>query len=125
MTKAAAIYNFWSSFGLTAYEENAVPTGDDAPKFPYITYQLVTDSFDNEVLMTASLWYRSTSWAQANAKAEEISEAISLGGKIIKCDGGRIWIKRGTPFAQRMGDETDSLIKRIYINITAEFFTAD
>ncbi|MBO5714951.1 MAG: hypothetical protein J6S23_00975 [Clostridia bacterium] len=75
--------------------------------------------------MTASLWYRSTSWAQANAKAEEISEAISLGGKIIKCDGGRIWIKRGTPFAQRMGDETDSLIKRIYINITAEFFTAD
>lgn len=125
MTKAAAIYNFWSSFGLLAYEENAVPTGDDAPKFPYITYQLVTDSFENEVLMTASLWYRSTSWAQANAKTEEISEAIGLGGKIIKCVGGRIWLKRGTPFAQRMGDETDSLIKRIYINITAEFFTAD
>ncbi len=124
MTKAAAIYNFWSSFGLVAYEENAVPTGDDAPNFPYITYQLVTDSFYNEVLMTASLWYRSTSWAQANAKSEEISEAIGLGGKIIKCDGGRIWLKRGTPFAQRMGDETDSLIKRIYINITAEFFTA-
>lgn len=125
MTKAAAIYNFWSSFGLVAYEENAVPTGDDAPKFPYITYQLVTDSFDNEVLMTASLWYRSTSWTQANAKSEEISEAIGLGGKIIKCVGGRIWLKRGTPFAQRMGDETDSLIKRIYINVTAEFFTAD
>lgn len=124
MTKAAAIYNFWSSFGLIAYEENAVPTGDDAPKFPYITYQLVTDSFENEVLMTASLWYRSTSWTQANAKAEEISKAIGLGGKIIKCVGGRIWLKRGTPFAQRMGDETDSLIKRIYINVTAEFFTA-
>ena len=125
MTKAAAIYNFWSSFGLTAYEENAVPTGDDAPKFPYITYQLVTDFFGNEVLMTGSLWYRSTSWAQANAKAEEVSEAIGLGGKIIKCAGGRIWLKRGTPFAQRMGDETDSLIKRIYINVTAEFFTVD
>lgn len=124
MTKAAAIYNFWSSFGLVAYEENAVPTGDDAPNCPYITYQLVTDAFENEVLMTASLWYRSTSWTQANAKAEEISEAIGLGGKIIKCVGGRIWLKRGTPFAQRMGDETDSLIKRIYINVTAEFFTA-
>lgn len=125
MTKAAAIYNFWSSFGLVAYEENALPTGDDAPKFPYITYQLVTDSFENEVLMTASLWYRSTSWTQANAKAEEIGKTIGLGGKIIKCVGGRIWLKRGTPFAQRMGDETDSLIKRIYINVTAEFFTAD
>jgi hypothetical protein len=124
MTKAAAIYNFWSSFGLTAYEENAVPTGDDAPNFPYITYQFVTDSFENEVLMTASLWYRSTSWAQANAKAEEISRYIGIGGTIFKCDGGRVWVKRGIPFAQRMGDETDSLIKRIYINITAEFFTA-
>ena len=123
MTKAAAIYKFWSSFGLTAYEENAVPTGDDAPKFPYITYQLVTDFFGNEVLMTGSLWYRSTSWAQANAKAEEISRYIGIGGTIFKCDGGRVWIKRGTPFAQRMGDETDSLIKIIYINITAEFFT--
>ena len=36
MTKAAAIYQFWNSFGLTAYEENSVPT--DAT-FPYITYQ--------------------------------------------------------------------------------------
>lgn len=125
MTKASAIYNFWSSFGLIAYEENAVPTGNDAPDFPYITYQLVTDAFENEVLMTASLWYRSTSWTQANAKAEEISKAIGIGGKILKCDFGRIWLKRGTPFAQRMGDETDALIKRIYINITAEYFTAD
>ena len=125
MTKAAAIYKFWSSFGLTAYEENAVPTGDDAPKFPYITYQLVTDFFGNEVLMTGSLWYRSTSWAQANAKAEEISQTISRGGKIISCDGGAIWLKRGQPFAQSMGDESDDLIKRKYLNITAEFMTAD
>ena len=105
MTKAAAIYNFWSSFGLTAYEENAVPTGDDAPKFPYITYQLVTDSFENEVLMTASLWYRSTSWAQANAKAEEISEAIGLGGKIIKCVGGRIWLRLSGSELYRLYEE--------------------
>ena len=40
MTKAAAMYQFWNSFGLTAYEENTVK--DDA-SFPYITYQLVTD----------------------------------------------------------------------------------
>ena len=53
MTKAAAIYQFWSGFGLTAYEENTVP--NDAA-FPYVTYQLVTDSFDREVAATASLW---------------------------------------------------------------------
>lgn len=122
MTKAAAIYQFWSSFGLTAYEENTVPT--DAI-FPYITYQLVTDSFDREIPLTASLWYRSESWTDINAKTEEISQKISRGGKIIPCDGGAIWLKRGQPFAQNMRDESDDLIKRKYLNITAEFVTAD
>ena len=122
MTKAAAIYQFWSGFGLTAYEENTVPTDAD---FPYITYQLVTDSFDREIQLTASLWYRSESWTDINAKTEEISQKISRGGKIIPCDGGAIWLKRGQPFAQNMGDESDDLIKRKYINITAEFITAD
>ena len=122
MTKAAAIYQFWSGFGLTAYEENTVPT-DVA--FPYITYQLVTDSFDREVAATASLWYRGESWTAINAKTEEISQKISRGGKIISCDGGAIWLKRGQPFAQSMGDESDDLIKRKYLNITAEFMTAN
>ena len=122
MTKAAAIYQFWNSFGLTAYEENSVP--DDAT-FPYITYQLVTDSFDREIPLTVSIWYRSESWTGINAKTEEISRTIGRGGKIIHCDGGAIWLKRGQPFAQSMGDESDNLIKRKYLNITAEFMTAD
>ena len=122
MTKAAAIYQFWNSFGLTAYEENTVPT--DAT-FPYITYQLVTDSFDREIQLSASLWYRSESWTDINSKTEEISRKIGRGGKIIPCDGGAIWLKRGQPFAQNMGDESDNLIKRKYLNITAEFMTAD
>ena len=121
MTKAAAIYQFWSGFGLTAYEENTVPT--DAA-FPYVTYQLVTDSFDREVAATASLLYRGESLTAINAKTEEISAHIGLGGKIIKCDGGRIWIKRGQPFAQNMGDESDDLIKRKYLNVNIEYFTA-
>lgn len=121
MTKAGAIYNFYNSF-LTAYEENSVPT--DAT-FPYITYQFVSDSFGNEVAILFSLWYRSTSWVDINAKTEEISKAIGRGGVFLDCDGGKIWIKRGTPFAQNMGDESDDLIKRKLINVTAEFFTAD
>lgn len=122
MTKAAAIYQFWNSFGLTAYEENTVPTDAD---FPYITYQLVTDSFDYEIPLTASIWYRSESWTAINAKTEEVSQKISRGGKFVPCDGGAIWLKRGQPFAQSMGDESDNLIKRKYLNITAEFMTTD
>ena len=122
MNKAAAIHQFWSGFGLTAYEENTVPS--DAV-FPYITYQFVTDAFDSDVAMTASLWYRGESWVDINAKEREISAYIGLGGVIIKRADGRIWLKKGTPFAQNMGDESDNLIKRKYLNVTAEFLTAD
>ena len=122
MTKAAAIYQFWNSFGLTAYEENTVPTN---AAFPYITYQLVTDSFDSEIPLTASLWYRSESWTAINAKTDEISQEISRGGKIISCDGGAIWLKRGQPFAQNMGDKSDNLIRRKYLNLTQKYITSD
>lgn len=125
MTKAAALNNFWNSFGLRAYEENAVPTNGNAPDFPYITYSLVTDSFGGEVALSASIWYRSTSWVSCNAKAEEISKDIGMGGKIIPTDGGIIWLKRGQPFAQSMGDPDDAMIKRKYLNLSAEFITAD
>ena len=122
MNKEAAIHQFWSGFGLTAYEENTVPS--DA-SFPYITYQVVTDDIGNDVPMSASLWYRDESWVDINAKEREISAYIGIGGVIIKRADGRIWLKKGTPFAQNMGDESDNLIKRKYLNVTAEFLTAD
>ena len=126
MTKEQALYTLWSSFGISAYEENSVPK--DA-KFPYITYQVVIDNFNNEIPLTASLWDRDkngySALLQNSIKIEEISQTIGMGGVFLDCDNGKIWIKRGTPFAQNMGDESDNLIKRKYINITAEFFTAD
>lgn len=125
MTKAAALHEFFSSFGLTAYEENTVPTGEDAPAFPYLTYSFASDSLGTDVALTCSLWYREDSWVNANAKAEEISRAIGRGGVFLYVDDGAIWVKRGSPFAQSMGDENDSLIKRKYINIIAEYWTAD
>lgn len=124
MTKAAAVYQFWSSFGLDTYEENSVYQMDEKPTFPYLTYELNTDSFDGEaVALSASLWYRSTSWTQANAKAEEISAAIGRIGKIIECDGGYIWIKRRSPFSQSMGDDSDDMIKRKVLSVSVEFWT--
>lgn len=125
MTKAAAIQAFYSSFGLEAFEENALLARKDMPEFPYISYEFSTDSFDYEIPLTLNLWYRSEKWVDINAKTEEISKAISRGGKIIPCDGGAIWIKRGSPFARSMGDESDNLIKRKVINVIVEYLTAD
>lgn len=125
MTKAAAIQAFWSGFGLTAMEEHAVPSGNDAPSLPYLTYSFATGAWTDELALSASLWYRTSSWKEPNAKAEEISRAIGRGGVVLKCDGGVILIRRGTPFAQSMGDDGDSATKRKYLNITAEYLTAD
>lgn len=125
MTKAASLHRFFSSFGLTAYEEHSVPSGDGAPVFPYLTYTVATDSLGTEIPLSLSLWYRGSSWTAANAKAEEISQTVGRRGAILPCDGGKIWLKRGTPFSQSMGDSSDNMIKRKYINLTAEFITAN
>lgn len=124
-TKEQAIHQFWSGFGLKAYDEQTVPTGDDAPAFPYITYEVITDNLNHPVMLTGSLWYRSASWAEITAKKDLIANSIGYGHKIIKIDGGYMYLTRGTPFAQRMGDETDDMIRRIYIQINCEYLTAN
>ena len=122
MNKAQAIDKFWNSFELQAYDENSVP---DKTPFPYISYGVVTDSFDAPVNLYGSIWYRDTSWADISRKSDEIARKLYEGKPyLIKLDTGYLWIAQGQPFARRMGDPSDDLIKRIYINLQAEFLTA-
>ena len=121
MTKGQAIQKFWESFGLMAYDETTVP--DDAP-FPYITYSVQTDSIDNVVMGNASLWYKTYSWKDISEKTEEISRAIvKMNPPSVKIDGGRLYITKGVPFAQRMREESDDTIRRMLLNVNYEFLT--
>lgn len=121
MTKDKALHAWFNSFGIPFYTTSSVP--DDAV-FPWGTYELITSAWDGgEVGLTVNLWYYTESEAIPNAKAEEISKAIGLGGVTVPCDGGFIWIKRGSPWCQSLRDETSPTIKRRYINITAEYQT--
>lgn len=125
MDKIQALHSFWNSFGMKAYDESSVPVNAMAENVgKYITYSVSTAYFDEPVLLSASLWFRSLTWAEISQKAEQIGEAIGLGGKILRFDSGLLWIKRGVPFAQRMADEDDT-IRRIYLNVEAEFMTAE
>lgn len=123
MDKGQALHSFWSSFGLKAYDDASVPTGEVAPSFPYITYRAVEDNLDNQVMMQASVWYRETTWENVEKKTQQIAKGID-DLMPIKLDSGYLWIMRGTPFAQRLADESDDMIKRMYINIVAEYLTA-
>lgn len=122
MDKAQAIYEFWHSFGLEAYDENAVQDMQTPPPLPYITYHTATDALGYPVQLNASLWYHSTSWADISRKADEIASFVGYGGQIIPIEGGYAWLQMGHPFAQRMSDP-DDMIRRIYLNIQIEFLT--
>lgn len=119
MNKTQALHQFWNSFEIDAYEENSVP--DDA-KLPYITYQNESDMLDVKCLLTANIWYKSTSWKKIIDKAEEISKKINLHGHYIKeFDNGFLYITSGEPFMQTMSDPADELVKRVLLNITIEY----
>lgn len=118
MNKVQALHSFWNSFGIPAYEETTV--NDERTGDFYITYEVVTDSLDRAVPMSASIWKLNTdSWSEISLKAEQISDAL-VQVKSIPLDTGYLYITRGQPFAQRMADENDST-RRIYINIMAEY----
>lgn len=118
MNKAQAIHNFWSSFGLPAYEQNTVP--QDA-KMPYITYNVATAEIDNYVGLYGSLWDYGTSWEFLQLLADEIAGRV-VEMYPIRIDDGFLRLDLGTPFSQTMSDE-DDMIRRVYINLQAEFLT--
>ena len=120
MTPEAAIYQFLSGFGIPAYAATSTPS--DA-EFPYITYDLVVGDWGSfEVNMPVNVWYRTDSEAQPNAKVREMRDALKFGGVTIPCDGGMLWLKQGSPWAQAVRVEgEDEKIKRRYVNINVEY----
>lgn len=125
MNKAQVIYSFWSQFAYPAYDENTVPIGDDAPRFPYVTYNYKSGEFGdngNSFALSGSLWDRSTSWARMEELARQIAITIR-DSRPIECEDGYVWIRQGTPFMERMGDPTDDMIRRIRINLDVKFIT--
>lgn len=121
MTKEQALHAFFNSFGITGHRSTSVP--DDAV-LPYLTYTCPVASFgDDPVSITVHTYDYTESEAAPDALAEKIRRRIGMGGVLLNCDGGAIWLKWGVPWCQSIHDDTDKTIKRRYINITAEFLT--
>lgn len=122
MTPETALYGFFSDMGMPAYPQAAVP---DGAELPYLTYVLAVGDWDTgEVNIPVTMWFRTTSEAIPNAAVRTIEERVPRGGVMVSCDGGALWIKRGSPFAQSLlveGDEEG--MKRRYVNIDVEYLT--
>lgn len=119
MDNAQALQSFWSGFGWTAYDQSTVPSSEQNPAMPRITYEVVTPDPNYPAAASASLWDRSYSWQTISRKAQEIYDYIGRGGCLVPYDDGCLWIKRGTTFSQRMSD-VDDAIRRIYLTIEIE-----
>lgn len=123
MTAESALFHFLSGFGIPAYADTSVP--DDAD-MPYLTYELVVGHWDSgEVNVPVHLWYRTTSEAVLNAKVRDIARAVPLGGTTVPCDGGMLWVKRGSPWAQAVSDESDADVRSRYINLDIEYLIVE
>ncbi len=121
MNKDQAIHEFWSGFGLPAYDQFSIP--DDA-KYPYISYDVYTGALNDRLVLTGVLRYRSSSWEAISLKKQEIETAIYNMDSPMEIDGGYLWVSLGSPFAQRMDDDQDDMIKGYILNVSAEFLTA-
>ena len=129
MDKAQALHSFWSGFGLDAIDE--LSSYDEKTMeelnihYPYISYEAAFSSVDDPLMLGADLWYQSVSWEEITKKAEEIEAYIGLGGRLIRYDGGGIWITRASVFSRRMAEETgNDNIRRVHLNINAEYLSA-
>ena len=132
MNKEQAYSEFWSGFGVLAWEENSMPddktiqslidAGVATAKYPYIAYQVIIDDLGHPVYPTASIYDRSTSWKRADELANDISEAIQ-NLNTIKLDNGRMFITKGSPFMQHQLESEDMNIRRVILNLGVEFFT--
>lgn len=119
MTKASALHSFFSSFGLPAFVDTSVP---DTAELPYLTYSGASDAQFGEVSLTVRVWYYSDSESIPNEKAEEIGREIDSMHP-IPCDGGYLWLRRGSPFCVSRNDPTNKNIKLRYMNVNVAFLT--
>lgn len=119
-TRTAALAAWLGGFGMPAHSAQAVP--DDA-ELPYITFTPVFGAWgDGEQAVTVEVWRRTESEAEANADAESVGRALGLGGVMLPCDDGGLWVKRGSPFWQAV-DSGEPGVKRRYINLSIENIT--
>lgn len=80
------------------------------------------DNWERRQSVIVHLYYYGESEATPNEKVKAISDAISYGGKILPCDEGALWVKRGSPWCQAIRED-DILIKHRYLILDIDYLT--
>lgn len=122
MDAREALYQFWSGFSVPAFEENSVPTGEDFPGFPYITFPIVCAGFGGRSSVYVSVWTKSNSgWGQAIEIADAVYNKLKDGGLCLKHSEGAVWVSANEPFSKGTGDPNDDQVKRMLLDVRLQF----
>jgi len=120
LNKFTAQKVYWSSFGFPAYQELTVPE-DKRDQYPYITYQTASGSLNGVVNVSASIYYKGTSWAKAMEDVLEMERTID---RQIFIDGGIMKVRKPVSnFAQPMNEAGDKNVRRILLTVEIEFLS--
>ena len=123
MNRREALHNFWSSFGVEAYEQNQVPMdskGEPQVSFPYITYESKVAGWDEPLTLSVTIWDDTGNRRRLDRISRTIEDFIRPELN-VSYDRGmyRIWIGN-TPFSQDDGDPDPKILKTI-LTINIEF----
>lgn len=118
----AALYQFWSGFGVPAYRSGRVP--DDA-ELPYITFDAAVGEFGYRTILTAYNWHKAPGATAAAADLlDAIARKIPNSGFMLPVDGrGYMLIYRnGGEFQSYVEDEMDKDVIGGRTSYEAHFF---
>lgn len=119
----AALYAFWSQFGIPAYAEDMVPP---TAQVPYIRYTVSKAPAMDSSIMTAFNYHSAK--LMGNVERAELSgriaKAIPQGGAKIPVEGGGYLIlRRGSDFQTLYQDPDDRDIIGIRTSVEVYFYT--
>lgn len=84
-----ALFNFWSNFGMPAYQQDMVPQGTP---FPYITFETVYGAPFGANVLTARVWQKDQEGKDAltgiAAFFDQVKKAIPPQGTTLRTDNG-------------------------------------
>lgn len=121
MSDQVSAFQSWltQATALPCFVEGDVPAGQ---AMPYVTHRMQIGAFGDQGSIEVDVWCPPGAAAKADGYALSLRAALGMRGDIVECDGGAVWLTRGTPFAQPVPDDR---AERRYCNIDIDYLTSD
>lgn len=119
----AALYAFWSQFGIPAYLSDQVP---EKATYPYITYTAASGAAFSTSVIVAYAWYKGGNETNTDRRkiADAIADAIPNRGALIELpSGGCLVLDRGSDFQTLYQDPEDEDVIAVRTSVEVRYYT--